>query len=129
MGHQRLGLFYRVGLITWIITNAFFVPIEPRNPARSINLQDIGGLYDHLRNTLAAQSLAPNKSLAFETSESIANGGKCEDDGSGDQATGRNENAQELDESKYPISGGTHVVGRDPANRGIECGRRRADSE
>lgn len=77
---------------------------------------------------MAAESLAPDKGLALEPRESIADGGECENDGSGDQATVRDENAQKLDESHGRIYCSTQVVGGDPANRSIKGRRGRADS-
>lgn len=77
---------------------------------------------------MAAQSLAPDKSLALEPCESIADGGERENNGSGDQATIRDENAQILDKSHGRINCGTQVVGGDPANRSVKRRRGRADS-
>lgn len=86
-------------------------------------------LYNHLRNTRAAQGLASDEGLALDTGKGIARGREGEDDGGGNQGAGGNDDAEPLDDRHAGVGGGAHVVGRDLADRGVEGGRGRADSE
>lgn len=77
-------------------------------------------LHNHLSNTLATKGLATNKGLTLETSKTVADSSENEEYGSGDQAAGACKETDPLDGAHDEVGGGSHVVGRDLANRGIE---------
>lgn len=86
-------------------------------------------LHNHLRDTLAAEGLASNKSLAPDGGEEVADSSKGEDNAGCDQAGGAPKGAEELNQSHDGVGGGTGVVSRNLANRGIKAGRGGADSK
>ena len=87
------------------------------------------GLYDHLGDARAAEGLATDEGLTLDAGEQVAEGGNGEDDGGHDQGGGGDGQTEPLDEGHGTVRAGAHVVGRDLADRGIEGGRGRADSQ
>lgn len=89
----------------------------------------LAGLNDHLGDTSASKSLAPNESLLLDRGEQVAYSCESENHGGGDQASSGNSNTEPLDQSHNAIGSGASVVCRNLANRGIESRRGRADSQ
>lgn len=87
-------------------------------------------LYDHLRNTLAAQRLAANKGLALDAGKKVGDSSQAKEHSSRDQARGGAVGqAQPLDNAHDSVGTSAHVVGLDFPDVGIERAGGRADSE
>jgi hypothetical protein len=86
-------------------------------------------LYDHLGYALTAQGLATDERLVLDSRKQITESREHEKDRSRDQAGPLRNCAQPLDETHHTVDGGAHVVRGDFANRGIERGRCRTDSQ
>jgi hypothetical protein len=86
-------------------------------------------LHDHLGNALAAERLGADEILALDGSQEVADASEREEHASRDQARAAEDDAEELHDGKDGIGGGAHVVGRDPADGGVELGRGRADAQ
>jgi len=88
-----------------------------------------GQSYNHLRDARAAERLAAHERLALDAGEEVAQGRKRQEDGRRDQAGRPAEVAQPLRRRHGGVGCRAHVVGLNPADGGVERGRRRADPE
>lgn len=110
-----------------------FCIFSQQNPNRSStlppHLSHRHSLYDHLRNSLSAQSLASLEGLALESSEPIKDGGEQQNYGCSNQARSPCPDADPLDNAHGEIKGSAEVVCLELADEGIELGGGRADAE
>ena len=84
---------------------------------------------NHLRHTLAAQRLAPDKVLALDGGRQVAQRRDGQENGRGDQARGHGDDGQPLHRTHDGVRAGAHVVCRDAADGGVKARRGRADAE
>lgn len=86
-------------------------------------------LDNHLRDTVATESLAPHECLSLDTRQRIADRSEQQEDGCcQERRWWGSDAAQELDDRHDEVGGGAHVVGRDLANESVELARGRADA-
>lgn len=86
-------------------------------------------LYDHLGDAGASKGLATNEGLSLDPGSKVTEGREGKDYGGGDQTGSGNGNAEPLNQSHDTVSACAHVIRRDPADRGIEARRGRANSQ
>ena len=86
-------------------------------------------LDDHLGDARAAEGLAPDEGLALDAGEQVAESGDGEDHSGHNQGGSSNRETEPLYEGHGTVGAGAHVVRRDLADRGVEGGRGRADSQ
>ena len=89
-------------------------------------------LDDHLRNTLAAQRLAPHKSLAFDCSQKIEESSNQKQNRRCDQARWTSEDgyaADPLDQGHHTIYARAHVIRGESTHECVELGGGWADAK
>lgn len=86
-------------------------------------------LNNHLRDTLAAQSLTRRKLLLFQTSKRIECRGNQQHNSGCDQTCRVADERKPLDYAHCGVDGGAHVVGFEAADEGVEFLGGRADAQ
>ena len=86
-------------------------------------------LDNHLSNTLATKRLASDKVLLLQSCKGIATSSQSQNNGCGDQTTCVNDNAEVLYQRHYAVNSCSHVVGCEAADKGVELGGCRTNSE
>jgi hypothetical protein len=86
-------------------------------------------LYDHLRDTLSAQCLAPLERLPLDTSECVEGCRSQQDDGGGYQAGCLRPDADPLYDAHDEVDGGAHVVRAESTNESVEFWGSGTDAE
>lgn len=89
----------------------------------------ICALYDHLRDTLSAESLAADESLPLNSCKRIESGRNGKDDSSGNETGRMDDDAEPLHDGHGEVDSSADVVGRDAADERIKFRRGRADPE
>lgn len=87
-----------------------------------MNFPCFGDLYDHLRDTLAAQGLAALECLALESSKRVEDGGEHKHHGRGNQARYSGSNAGPLYSAHRKVESGAQVVCLEFADEGVKFG-------